>query len=216
MVSTATRDSGSLASRASRMASLIWSQILSGWPSVTDSEVKSRSEEGTDPWDSGMCSGKVTQLPYWLANGRAAACVPMLRRRCLRRSGARKNPAQLGADPVNDDGGDVLLGARGRLWIRAGAGQNDHGIVVLAEHLVRSHVVDHQQVAALALEFGLGVLEDVAVGIPRFGGKANHELAGSAGVADLDELLEDVGVPDQGDDRVGMAVPLFDLGAGNV
>ncbi len=25
---------------------------------------------------SGMCSGKVTQLPYWLENGRPAACVP--------------------------------------------------------------------------------------------------------------------------------------------
>ena len=68
-VSTATRDSGSLASRASRIASLIWSQILSGWPSVTDSDVKSRSEAGVDPWKSGMCSGKVTQLPYWLENG---------------------------------------------------------------------------------------------------------------------------------------------------
>src|SRR5919107_3416804 len=145
MVSTATRDSGSLSSRASRIASLIWSQILSGCPSVTDSEVKSRRAEGTDPWDSGMCSGKVTQLPYWLANGGTAACVPMLRRRCLRPSGSRKDPAQLGADPVNDDGGDVLLGAGGRLWIRAGAGQDDHRIVVLAEHLVRSNVVPHSK-----------------------------------------------------------------------
>src|SRR3954454_10852791 len=41
-VSTATRLVGSCASRASRMASLIWSQILSGWPSVTDSEVNRR------------------------------------------------------------------------------------------------------------------------------------------------------------------------------
>src|SRR4051794_24452701 len=39
MVSTATRERGSLASRASRIESLIASQILSGWPSVTDSEV---------------------------------------------------------------------------------------------------------------------------------------------------------------------------------
>jgi hypothetical protein len=41
-VSTATRLRGSCASRASRMPSLIWSAILSGWPSVTDSEVNRR------------------------------------------------------------------------------------------------------------------------------------------------------------------------------
>src|SRR3954452_8695827 len=39
-VSHATRDLGSCSSRASRMASDTWSAILSGWPSVTDSEVK--------------------------------------------------------------------------------------------------------------------------------------------------------------------------------
>ncbi len=41
-VSTATRLFGSAASSASRMLSLIWSQILSGCPSVTDSDVKRR------------------------------------------------------------------------------------------------------------------------------------------------------------------------------
>ena len=39
-VSQATRLAGSWASSASNTASLTWSQILSGWPSVTDSEVK--------------------------------------------------------------------------------------------------------------------------------------------------------------------------------
>src|SRR2546421_2042696 len=43
-VSTATRDRGSLASNASRIESLIASQILSGWPSVTDSDVNSRDD----------------------------------------------------------------------------------------------------------------------------------------------------------------------------
>src|SRR5256885_17069172 len=38
-VSQATRPSGSFAMMASRIASEIWSAILSGWPSVTDSEV---------------------------------------------------------------------------------------------------------------------------------------------------------------------------------
>src|SRR5215471_21429372 len=39
-VSHATRENGSPASAASTTASEIWSAILSGWPSVTDSEVK--------------------------------------------------------------------------------------------------------------------------------------------------------------------------------
>src|SRR3970040_479434 len=39
-VSQATRASGSSRMIASRIASLIWSHILSGWPSVTDSDVK--------------------------------------------------------------------------------------------------------------------------------------------------------------------------------
>ena len=42
IVSTATRLAGSCPSRASRIESLIWSAILSGCPSDTDSEVKRR------------------------------------------------------------------------------------------------------------------------------------------------------------------------------
>ncbi|KYC58939.1 hypothetical protein B4099_2555 [Heyndrickxia coagulans] len=38
-VSQATRAFGSFSKMASKMASEIWSQILSGWPSVTDSDV---------------------------------------------------------------------------------------------------------------------------------------------------------------------------------
>ena len=40
-VSTATRASGEMRSISSKMASEIWSAILSGWPSLTDSEVNS-------------------------------------------------------------------------------------------------------------------------------------------------------------------------------
>jgi hypothetical protein len=40
IVSTATRLRGSWVSMASRIPSEIWSATLSGWPSVTDSEVK--------------------------------------------------------------------------------------------------------------------------------------------------------------------------------
>jgi hypothetical protein len=42
-VSHATFDSGSLAKKASRIASEIWSATLSGWPSDTDSEVKNKT-----------------------------------------------------------------------------------------------------------------------------------------------------------------------------
>src|SRR5690349_18513533 len=42
-VSQATRPVGSSARTASRTASEIWSAILSGWPSVTDSEVKEKA-----------------------------------------------------------------------------------------------------------------------------------------------------------------------------
>src|SRR3954469_11276257 len=43
-VSTATRLLGSCDSRASRIESLIASAILSGWPSVTDSDVNRRRD----------------------------------------------------------------------------------------------------------------------------------------------------------------------------
>ena len=49
IVSTATRLCGSCSSMASRIASLTWSQILSGWPSVTDSEVNKR-DTGISWW----------------------------------------------------------------------------------------------------------------------------------------------------------------------
>src|SRR5882757_2544556 len=45
-VSSATRELGSSFRSASRTASEIWSHILSGWPSETDSEVKRKSLSG--------------------------------------------------------------------------------------------------------------------------------------------------------------------------
>src|SRR5207248_4621179 len=60
-VSQATRLSGSFVSAAARTASEIWSAILSGWPSVTDSDVK-RNERAA------MCAGG-----YRLFAGRAAS-----------------------------------------------------------------------------------------------------------------------------------------------
>src|SRR5438132_6683007 len=51
-VSQATRAVGSLPMMASSTASEIWSAILSGWPSVTDSDVNTRSEEHTSELQS--------------------------------------------------------------------------------------------------------------------------------------------------------------------
>src|SRR5919107_2083773 len=58
-VSQATRAWGSWRMNASRIASLIWSHILSGWPSVTDSDVKRYCSEST------MLMGP----PLWSAEG---------------------------------------------------------------------------------------------------------------------------------------------------
>src|SRR6478752_4784335 len=88
MVSTATRLRGSWASIASRIESLIWSAILSGWPSVTDSEVKRRRDTryslGTAAQDKGsgqrlrtkepQHGPRVTTLP---GDGTTAACRPL-------------------------------------------------------------------------------------------------------------------------------------------
>src|SRR5215207_5517602 len=60
-VSQATRPSGSSAITASRTPSEIWSAILSGWPSVTDSEVNRNSLSD---------SGWVVMRPGSLAAGR--------------------------------------------------------------------------------------------------------------------------------------------------
>src|SRR2546421_3998270 len=49
-VSHATRPNGSSIRIASRMASETWSAILSGWPSVTDSEVYSHRRVIVAPW----------------------------------------------------------------------------------------------------------------------------------------------------------------------
>src|SRR5919112_4950948 len=107
IVSTATRDSGSAASSASRIASLIWSQILSGWPSVTDSEVNSRSAVGAAPEVWGRCRGKVTQLPYWLESVRPAGDVPVLSERGGEHSGPGRNVVQFKADPTDDGSGNL-------------------------------------------------------------------------------------------------------------
>src|SRR5688500_15455862 len=56
-VSHATRPAGSSARMASRTVSLIWSAILSGWPSVTLSEVKVQRDTVLAP-GSGCGTGR--------------------------------------------------------------------------------------------------------------------------------------------------------------
>src|SRR4051812_16999378 len=71
MVSTATRLAGSLASIASRMESLIWSQFLPGCPWVTASDVNGRRDD--DPSSprvqrllAGSPRGRAPVDPNWI------------------------------------------------------------------------------------------------------------------------------------------------------
>src|SRR5690348_11566858 len=61
IVSQATREKGSPPSAASTTASETWSAILSGWPSVTDSEVKRNplSMVISCAWGVGFCTVKL-------------------------------------------------------------------------------------------------------------------------------------------------------------
>src|ERR1700689_703083 len=79
-VSAATRLYGSCSRQASRMASETWSAILSGWPSVTDSEVnKKRSLNFAFlPIEGIQVSG--IGLPRWLQGPRRNMKVPHLHR----------------------------------------------------------------------------------------------------------------------------------------
>src|SRR6186997_1384030 len=77
-VSHATRAAGSTARMLSRMASEIWSHILSGWPSVTDSDVNRYSL--SESWFMG--SQRVAAVTVFASAGdgatssrRGAACA---------------------------------------------------------------------------------------------------------------------------------------------
>ena len=89
-VSQATRPCGSSARTASRTESEIWSAILSGWPSVTDSEVN-RNERGA------MRRSKATGL---------RGAPPGLTRRVGRRP--IRSPASSSSGVAGEDGADAL------------------------------------------------------------------------------------------------------------
>src|SRR5215471_16667142 len=175
-VSTATWLVGSSLSIASRMASLIWSAILSGCPSVTDSEVKSR---------------RATCLPY-SAGGK--------NRRSVAGAGDTDHPeparpsllvfSQPDSNQVPDHVGEHLLGpARDRRG--APVGREHHRLVIVgAERDAPPDPVDHQQVTSFGGELCPPVREDVV----RLGSEPGNDLPRPPLAG---QLAQDVRVLDQ-------------------
>src|SRR4051794_35725734 len=158
MVSTATRLRGSCASIASRIESLIWSAILSGWPSVTDSEVKrrrgTRYSLGTVARSTSAATGRTLATPRYRLPGNPGA-VPAEARLPVRPG------RQLGHDGGPDPRGDGVLAVLGQFGHRSVGSEHGHGVVGATEDLAVRDVVDHQQVARLPRELGPCVREDV-------------------------------------------------------
>src|SRR5947207_6693486 len=133
MVSTATRLPGSSLIMESRMASLIWSAILSGWPSVTDSEVKRRRATWALP------SLWVTAVSLsWTAVSLAVS----------------GRFAQPGGDKIPHHVGQGFLGPA-RDWRDGPVGAVDDRLVVRrAEPEPVPHRIDDEQVTALSGQLG--------------------------------------------------------------
>src|SRR3954452_9635105 len=149
-VSTATRLRGSCVSMASRIESLIWSAILSGWPSVTDSEVKRR--RGTRySLGTVVRSTSAAERP----SRHHATCwgrrpVVLAGGMCLVLGRAR----QLGRDRGPDPRGNGVLAAVRQFGDLPTSGENGHRGLGAAEDLTAGGVIDDQQVAALARQLG--------------------------------------------------------------
>src|SRR6476659_7899372 len=184
-VSTATRLLGSSARRASRIESLIWSAILSGWPSVTDSEVNRRR-------DTGLLAGCGSV-------GRKSLTV------------FEVGPAR--PDQVPDRVGRGFLRSEGYVGARA-VGAQDHGGVLRSLEPggvpAAADLVDDEQVGALGGQLGPAVGQRVTLGGAGLGGEADHHLSGP-GPRRPRDLGQHVGGADQGH-RVGLAGALRDLG----
>src|SRR5581483_168710 len=107
-VSQATRLTGSSRRQASRMASEIWSAILSGWPSVTDSEVnKKRFLDGND---------YLLRL-HWAGGPQGKSLTRLVQRGCRLTSG----------DPTGRDRRGALGGRPSKRLAERGWGRNDFG-----------------------------------------------------------------------------------------
>ena len=154
-----------LASSASRTPSEIWSQILSGCPSVTDSEVNRRS---------GVVTGLQSQ-----------------------REASARWPGAAGVKHRHDGvphrvGHHVLAGLGHRALAAVGAEERD-GVGGDGEAPGLAHLVEHQQVAALAGQLGAPVLQDASRSRRR-SRRRSPRAAGSHPVRSRDQLGEDVGV----------------------
>src|SRR4051794_16302976 len=159
-VSTATRLWASCRIISSRTESLIWSAILSGCPSVTDSEVKRRPVTCRCSWFGGKGAGRWSIL-------------------------------QPQGHFVPNDVGERVLRPQWYVAPVAVAGQ-DHGLVVARpEDRSTAHVVDDEEVAALAGELGAGEVEHRAGVVAGLGGEPDHDLARSQPV--VGQLGQDVG-----------------------
>src|SRR3954471_24430895 len=113
------------------MVSLIWSAILSGWPSVTDSEVKRR--RGTR-FSLGSTAGAWERaLDKTLPGGPG-------------RQGVQPSGRALRGRDAPHGGGNGVLAAARDLGDGPVGGEHHGGVVGAAERLPRRDVVDDEQV----------------------------------------------------------------------
>ena len=134
------------------------------------------------PWKSGMCSGKVTQLPYWLENGGPAACVPVLQETLHCYAGLRLGGTTRLSSALTrsiDGGRDVGTWSRAAsLRVRQPApGQDDHGVVCPGRRpCPRPRWLTTSRSQPLRSQLGLGVVQHVAAGVAGLGGEADNQL----------------------------------------
>src|SRR5664280_534328 len=196
MVSTATRLRGSSLSKASRTESLMASAILSGWPSVTDSEVKRRR-------DTLLLGREGNRHARWSKTG--AVIKPVYRTPLL----ASRAIGQPGDDEIPHHVGEGLLRAVGYGRLATVRAQDHRRVVGHLETAAVPDLVDDQQITALASQLGPAVRQHATTVVPGLGGKAHDDLAGSHPVSA--ELGEDVGVAHQGQRWWLRGVGLLDL-----
>src|SRR5664280_2399175 len=150
-VSQATRLSGSSVNSASSTASEIWSAILSGWPSVTDSDVKVYREltegsiliGGLGPWQQAAVAGTVCR---WSQGPERAAASS--------RAQQRAHSIQYGVS-------NGVLAPQGHLGRRSvGAEDGDLIGVVVESDALGGHVVGDHQIDPFADQLRPCPLED--------------------------------------------------------
>ena len=195
-------ESGSSASSASRMASLIWSQILSGWPAVTDSEVNRRRG-----------FAEVTVLLY------LGSCRAHWRQDMECHTVAVGAAASAGGQPLrnemHDGVGHLTLAAAGsaRGWHRRRARISTWLVSwpktrSLPESPGPTSLTTRRS-QPLRSSFACAYVRASASVVACFGGKTDNELLLVLGGPVGHHLGQDVGVADQRDDGVGQRCRAF-------